>query len=105
MESLQNETNTAYEVKIAGVPLRLRSSQDETVVNELVELVDQKIYEALKLTRTGSIQNAAILAALNLAEEYLSLKRNTRKELDRLEMMTERIVSGLEASQEVEKES
>ncbi len=89
----------SYEVKIAGVPLRLKSSQSEDAVSELVELVDKKIQEALIVTKTGSIQNAAILAALNLAEEYISLKRNAKVELDRLEEMAEKIVSGLEASQ------
>ena len=90
----------SFEVKIAGVPLRLRTSQSEQSVGELVELVDKKIEEALLVTKTGSIQNAAILAALNLAEEYITLKKMTELELDRLEGMAEKIVSGLEASQE-----
>lgn len=87
-----------HEVVIAGVPLRLKSSHDEQTVDELVALVDQKIREALPLTKTGSIQNAAILASLHLAEEYLLLKRKAKSELDNLEAKTLKVISELESS-------
>ncbi len=89
---------TLYEVGIAGVPLRLKSSHDEETVNELVALVDRKIREALPLTKTGAVQNAAILAALHLAEEYLMLKRKAQIELDRLEAKTLKVISDMENS-------
>lgn len=87
-----------YEVEIAGIPLRLKSSHDEATVKELVSLVDSKVKEALPLTKTGSIQNASILAALHLAEEYLMLKRKTKVELDQLEAKAERVLEDLENS-------
>lgn len=90
--------STLYEVEIAGIPLRLKSSHDEQTVNELVQLVDRKVREALPLTKTGSIQNAAILASLHLAEEYLLLKRKARVELDSLEAKTLKVISELESS-------
>jgi cell division protein ZapA len=89
---------TTYEVVIAGVPLRLKSPYDEKTVNELVALVDQKVKEALPLTKTGSIQNAAILASLHLAEEYFMLKRKASGELDKLEARTVKVISELESS-------
>ena len=87
-----------FDVEIAGVPLRLKSSHDEQTVKELVALVDQKVREALKLTKTGSIQSAAILASLNLAEEFLLLKRRTKAELDHLESRTQKVLAELESS-------
>jgi cell division protein ZapA len=87
-----------FEVEIAGVPLRLKSSHDEQTVNELVALVDGKIREALPLTKTGSIQNASILASLHLAEEYLMLKRKAKAELEGLEAKTLKVISELESS-------
>lgn len=87
-----------FEVEIAGVPLRLKSSHDEQTVNELVELVDRKVREALPLTKTGSIQNASILASLHLAEEYLTLRRKAKAELERLESRTLKVISELESS-------
>ena len=87
-----------FEVEIAGVPLRLKSSHDEQTVQELVDLVDSKVRESLKASKTGSIQNAAILAALNLAEEYLLLKRRTKSELNSLETRAQKVLSELESS-------
>lgn len=87
-----------FEVEIAGVPLRLKSSHNEQTVNELVQLVDRKIREALPLTKTGSIQNASILASLHLAEEYLMLRRKAKAELDNLEEKTLKVISELESS-------
>lgn len=87
-----------HEVVIAGVPLRLKSSHDQDTVNELVALVDRKVREALHLTKSGSIQNASILAALHLAEEYLMLKRQAKAELDNLETKAQKIISDLESS-------
>ena len=110
-ETSQTETSTAqkatpssaaklqtFEVVIAGVPLRLKSSHDEQTVNELVAIVNDKIREALPLTKTGSIQNASILASLNLAEDYLMLKRKTLSELDGLEAKAQKVISELEST-------
>ncbi len=87
-----------FEVEIAGVPLRLKSSHNEQTVKELVQMVDGKVHEALKASKTGSIQNAVILASLNLAEEFLNLKRKTKSELDQLEARARRVLMELENS-------
>lgn len=76
---------SVYDFKIAGVPYRLKTSHDESTVKELTSLVQSKVDEAIKLTKNGSFQNAAVLAAMNLAEELLLLKRKTHRELTRLE--------------------
>ena len=87
-----------FEVEIAGIPMRLKSAHDDKTVNELVELVNAKINEALPLTKSGSIQNASILAALHLAEEYLMLKRHAKAELDLLEAKATRVLVDMENS-------
>lgn len=86
----------SIQVTIAGVPLRLRSSHDAATVYELVELVDQKVREALPLTKTGSIQNASILAALNMAEELLLLKRRAKEMIGSIEARAQRVIEDLE---------
>lgn len=88
----------SLQVLIAGVPLRLKSSHDDETVNELVRMVDEKVRQALPLTKTGSIQNAAILAALNMAEELLLLKRQARELVDNLEAKVARVIDDLEKS-------
>ena len=94
----QTQTQEVYEVNIAGVPLRLKSSHDDETVRELINLVDRKVREALPLTKTGSLQTASIFASLHLAEELLMLKRKTQAELQSLESKAEKVLSDLEDS-------
>lgn len=98
MDGRKTPAGRVFEVEIAGVPLRLKSSHDEQTVKELVELVDGKVREALSASKTGSIQNAVILASLNLAEEFLMLKRKTKSELEGLESRAQRVLMELESS-------
>ncbi len=95
MESSKN----VYEVQVAGVPLKLRSSHDQTLVNELIGFVDQKIKEVIDSSPSISYQNALLLAALNIAEDHVLLKRQARLELTDLESRTERILEQIEEAQ------
>lgn len=85
-----------HEFKIAGVPYRLKSSHDEETVHQLIELVQSKVEDALKLTKNGSFQNAAVLAAMNLAEELLLLKKKAHRELSRLEEKAQLLVEQID---------
>jgi cell division protein ZapA len=96
MLDVKDKSPELYEVEIAGVPLRLKSSHDQAMVEQLIALVNSKITEALPLTKTGSIQNASILASLHLAEEFLKLKGQYRKDLDQLEKKTQKVLAELQ---------
>jgi cell division protein ZapA len=87
-----------HELTIAGLPFKLRSSHDEKTVKELVEFVDSKMKQAMQATKSGSFQSAAVLAALNIAEELILLKRRAQHELDILEEKALRISQDLENS-------
>lgn len=87
-----------FEVEIAGVPLKLKSTHDESTVNDLVRLIDKTINEALPKVKNRSVQTAAVLAALNLAEELHFLKKQISAELDKLENKADRVIHSLEAS-------
>ncbi len=87
-----------HDVMIAGLPLKIRSSHDEQTVKELVNYVDRRINEALKLTRSGSVQAAAMLACLNISEELVLLKRLAGSEIDRLDLRLEKAIEVLESS-------
>ena len=86
----------SYEFIIAGLPYRLKSSHDESTVEELVQFVDQRINQAMAVTKSGSFQSAAVLAALNIAEELILLKRKAERELSRLEEKAIRISQDLD---------
>lgn len=87
-----------FEFQIAGLPYRLKSQHDEATVNELVQFVDQKMNQAMAATKSGSFQSAAVLAALNIAEELILLKRRAHRELDKLEERALKLAQDLENS-------
>ncbi|HAG91126.1 MAG TPA: cell division protein ZapA [Bdellovibrionales bacterium] len=93
----KNEANT-FEVTVAGLPLRLRSSHDKDTVKELVRLVDEKIEEAQSVHSNISFQNAIVLAALHMAEDLVFLKRGARQRLDQIESKTKSALSELSGS-------
>lgn len=89
------EAGTSLEVSIAGVPLRLKSTHDRKTVDQLVQFVDRKVSECLPLTKSGSVQNAAILAALNMAEELFMIRTEADRFANRLEDRTRRALDAL----------
>lgn len=74
-----------YDFLIAGVPYKLRTSHDDATVQELVDFINSKMNIALAATKNGSFQNAAVLTAMNLAEELILLKRKAHRELEKVE--------------------
>lgn len=92
------ESAEVHDFTIGGLPFRLRSSQDAETVRSLVEFVDQKIQMAMKATKSGSLQSAAILAALNIAEELIVLKRKAIREIDQIEGRARQLAQDLEHS-------
>ena len=64
----------------------------------LTEFVNRKVEDALKITKNGSFQNAAVLAALNIAEELILLKRKALKEIESLEDKAQKLSMELEGS-------
>jgi cell division protein ZapA len=93
-----NLDKKTYEFTISGMPYRLRSSHDELTVQELVQYVDQKVSQALAATKSGSFQSAAVLAALNIAEELILLKKRASRELDIIEERAIKLAQDLETS-------
>ena len=79
------EVKNIYNVHVGGLSLKLRSTHDAKTVEELVQIVDQKVKEAMQTNVTASFQNALVLATLNLAEELMLLKKTLFVELDHIE--------------------
>lgn len=94
---LKTEIET-YDVQVAGLPLRLKSSHDENTVQELIDLVDAKVKEAMAANSTISFQKALLLTSLHIAEELVFLKRAVRSRLDLLETKAKGILTELDSS-------
>jgi cell division protein ZapA len=81
---MQQDLKT-FEVEIAGVPLRLKSSHDQETVDQILKMVEEQMDPRLAKT---SLRNSALLACLRLAEELYLLRQKTKAELDHLESLT-----------------
>lgn len=89
-----------FDFLIAGVPYKIKTSHSDEVVKEMVEFVNSRMTQALAHTKNGSFQNAAVLTAMNLAEELILLKRKAYKELARIEEKALRLEVEIENSKD-----
>jgi cell division protein ZapA len=65
----------ATAVTIYGRTYHLRGSEDEPYLRELAAVVDRKMREVAEGSATADTVKIAILAALNIADDYLQARR------------------------------
>lgn len=58
------------EVKVAGIRYAIRTQADENYIRDLSDFVNQKIEEVKSLTKAATMDRLAVLAALNIADEF-----------------------------------
>lgn len=61
-------------VQIFGQPYPIRSQLDASYVNELANYVDQKMHKSAERTSASDSARVAVLAALNIADEYFQCR-------------------------------
>lgn len=71
------------EVEIYGQKYRIRvkGEEDEKYINHLTSYVDQKMHEVAMKSKSADMLKIAVLAALNIADEYFLCQ----KKLDQLD--------------------
>ena len=82
-------------VEILGQHYPIRSSLDIAYVTELATYVDLKMQAAADRTRGGDSVRVAVLAALNIADEYFRSRNtgtDTREDVQRLTSELEQLV-------------
>jgi cell division protein ZapA len=77
-----SEDVAATAVTIYGQTYHLRGSEGETYLAELASLVDRRMREVVEATGTADTLRVAILAALNIADDYLQARRGRAVPLD-----------------------
>jgi len=84
------------EVTMVGQKFKVRSDADENYVQTLAAYVDKKIADISKQTRTVTTRQVALLAAMDIADEYFrahqklktlrqEVRRRSRRLLDILD--------------------
>ncbi len=89
-----------YNFLIAGVPYKLKTSHDDELVKQLIEFVNDRMNQSMAVSKNGSFQNAAVLTAMNIAEELILLKKKAASELDKLEAKVLALSQEIENSKE-----
>jgi cell division protein ZapA len=85
----------AVDVEIMGQKFTVSSDAEESYVRRVAGYVDGKMEEVLKTTRPSAKFNVAMLAALNIADEYHRLKERYETVLDRLDHLSRRLSTTL----------
>lgn len=85
----------AVDVEIMGHKYTVRSDADEKYVLKVAEYVDEKVQEIVKTARPIANPNVAMLAALNIADEYHRLKDSYETVLHRLNDLSKRLSTTL----------
>jgi cell division protein ZapA len=71
----ENIDANLIQVEIFGQVYKVRGDEDQGYIEELARFVDSKMRAIADTTRTIDSLKVAILAALNIADEYFKLER------------------------------
>jgi cell division protein ZapA len=81
-----------FDVRILGQELSVVSDSGDEHVADVVRYVNDKMDEAGKAAGSKNTLNIAILAALNIADEYLRMKVAKENTYSQLESRSEQLV-------------
>ncbi len=73
------------EISIMGQKFMIKSESDDDYVGRVAGFVDQKINEVMQNTKSVASLNVAILAAMNIADEYFKYKRERTTSISNVE--------------------
>jgi len=73
------------EIKVMGQKFMVRSESSEEYINAVADFVDQKITEIMKGSKSVASLNVAILAAMNIADEFMKYKDQKDKQVSKVE--------------------
>lgn len=85
----------AVDVEIMGEKFTVRSDAEESHVRKVAGYVDGKMQEVMKTTKPIGKSSVAMLAALNIADEYQRLKDSHEAMIQRLNHLSKRLSTTL----------
>lgn len=86
----------SFKVQIFGQVYPIQGDLDEAYVQKLAAYVDEKMHAIAEMTPTVDTQKVAILAALAIADELHSLRKERSEREDLLKEQTERCLTLVE---------
>ena len=85
-----------YDIKILGQELAVISDTEDDQVANVVRFVNDKMEEIVRSRDGLRTLDVAILAALNISEDYLKLKGVNQDLCDQLELRSEKLIQLIE---------
>jgi cell division protein ZapA len=85
----------ALDVEILGQKFTISSDAEEGYMLKVAGYVDGKMQELIQATKPAAKSNVAMLAALNIADEYHRLKDSHEAILQRLDMLSKKLSTTL----------
>jgi cell division protein ZapA len=85
-----------YNIKILGQELSVVSDAEDEYVANVVRFVNEKMEEVLRSKNSLKTLDVAILAALNITEDYLKLRGVNKEIYDQLESRSEKLIRLIE---------
>ena len=85
-----------YNIKILEQELSVLSDAEDEHVANVVRFVNEKMEEVLQDRNGLKTLDAAILAALNISEDFLKLKEVNKEICDQLECRSEKLIQLIE---------
>jgi cell division protein ZapA len=86
----------SYNITILGQEFSVLSDSEDEQVAEVVQFLNKKVEEILRSGNGLKNLNVAILAALNISEEFLKLRGINRELCDQLESRSEKLIQLIE---------
>ena len=94
---------TLIEVEIFGHTFTVTSEDERTYVQELANFVDQRMRRLGESTKAINPVRVAIMAALDIADEYLKAQKNTSEEKETVEQISAQLLARLEQSEKLDR--
>jgi len=85
----------ALDVEILGQRFTISSDAEEGYMLKVAGYVDGKMQELMQSSKSGVKNNVAMLAALNIADEFHRLKDSHEAVLNRLDQLSKKISTTL----------
>ena len=85
----------ALDVEILGQKFTISSDAEEGYMLKVADYVDAKMQELMRASKPVAKSNVAMLAALNIADEYHRLKDTHEAILTRLDQLAKKLSTSL----------
>ena len=86
----------SHKITILGQELSVLSDSEDEQVANVVQFVNEKMEEVLQDRNGLKTLDVAILAALNISEDFLKLKEVHQQTCDQLECRSEKLIQLIE---------